>query len=152
MTIDLLLFRFSHPIEVRYADIDALQHVNNATYFTYMETARTHYMREVLGWSGGWRDLSIIIARATCDYLLPIRWGDRIRVYLRTARLGRKSFDFEYAIVREHEGQESEVVATGTSVQVAYDYGRGESMPIPEEWRARIIAYEPGPVETGGAS
>ena len=46
---DLSLFRFSVPVDVRYADIDALQHVNNARYFTYMETARVHYEANAVG-------------------------------------------------------------------------------------------------------
>jgi acyl-CoA thioester hydrolase len=141
---DLSLFRFSVPIDVRYADIDALQHVNNAKYFTYMETARVHYVREVAGWSGRWEGLGIIIARATCDYLLPIIWGDTLRMYMRTARMGTKSFDFEYVLMRENPGQPPAEAATGMTVQVAFDYERRESIRVPEDWRARITAYEPG--------
>lgn len=140
---DLAQFRFSHPIEVRYADIDALQHVNNATYFTYMETARVHYFREVVGWRGGWGSLAFIIARAECDYLLPIEWGDRVRVCLRTSRIGGKSLDFEYAIVCECDDGPPRIAAAGRTVQVAFDYARGESIPVPTEWRERITAYEP---------
>jgi acyl-CoA thioester hydrolase len=145
--IDLSLFRFSHPVEVRYADIDALQHVNNACYFTYMETARARYFRSVLGWNGLMQELGIILARAACDYLLPIQYGDLVRVYVRTARLGGKSFDFEYALVCEScepDGSAPRIAAAGTSVQVAYDYRAGQSIPVPDAWREKMIAYEPG--------
>jgi acyl-CoA thioester hydrolase len=145
--VDLALFRFSHPIEVRYADIDALQHVNNAKYFTYMETARVAYLAGVMGWQGGWQALGIIIARATCDYLLPIEFGDLVRVHVRTTRIGTKSFDFEYALVCENcadPGAPLRTAAVGTSVQVAYDYAANTSMPVPDVWREKITAYEPG--------
>ncbi len=140
---DLSLFRFSCPVELRYADIDALQHVNNVTYFTYMETARVHYFAQVVGWSGGWHDFGVIVARATCDYLLPLVWGDEVRLYLRTARLGHKSFDFEYVLTRQRRDQPPEIAALGMTVQVAYDYSRNTSIPIPDVWRERITAFEP---------
>ena len=43
-------FRFYHPVEVRYADIDAQRHVNNVVFFTYMETARAAYLRHLGLW------------------------------------------------------------------------------------------------------
>ncbi|GAB4474538.1 MAG: thioesterase family protein [Anaerolineae bacterium] len=137
--IDLSLFRASYPVEVRYADVDALQHVNNAKYFTYMEVARVHYMADVLGWGGDWKALSIIIARAACDFKAPIRHPDVVRVHIRTARLGEKSFDFEYAIVTSG----GMLAALASTVQVAYDYERQQTMRVPNDWREKITAFEP---------
>ncbi len=139
--VDLSQFRFSHPIEVRYADIDVLQHVNNATYFTYMETARIQYFAEVLGWKGHWAELGVIIARADCEYKQPLVFGDTVKAYMRTSRLGAKSFDFAYVLVREEDGA---IAASGSSVQVAYDYDQGGSIAIPEAWRDAMTTYEPG--------
>lgn len=141
---DLSLFRFSVPISVRYADIDALQHVNNATFFTYMETARIEYFHQVLDWSSSFEDLSIIIARAECDYTLPLEWGDAVRVHLRTSRLGHKSFDFDYVITKAAGGGPAQIAATGRTVQVAYDYRADATVPVPESWRARMLDFEPG--------
>ncbi len=144
---DLSLFRFSHPIAVRFADIDALQHVNNATTFTYMETARVEYFRQVLGWVGRMADLSVIIARAECDFKLPIFWGDQVFVHVRASRLGNKSFDFEYVITTEAAGGSQQVAAVGKTVQVAYDYAQGATVPIPDDWREKMLAFEPGLAE-----
>ena len=130
---DLSLFRFSHPIEVRYADIDVLQHVNNATYFTYMETARIQYFAKVLGWEGHWAELGVIIAQAACEYKQPLVFGDTVQAYIRASRLGTKSFDFAYVLVRE---KDEAIAASGSSVQVAYAYNQGTSIAIPEAWRA----------------
>jgi acyl-CoA thioester hydrolase len=139
--VDRSLFRFSHPIEVRFADVDMLGHVNHAAYFIYMETARIHYVNQVLAWGGDWRGLSFIVARATCDYKLALRLDDVVRVYLRTARLGSKSFEFDYVLLRERD---QAVAALASTVQVVYDYRIDASAPIPELWRAQLIAYEPG--------
>lgn len=139
--IDLSLFRFSHPVEIRFADLDSMGHVNNATYFTYMEMARLLYVRGVLGWMGG-RDLQgAILARIDCDYRTPLLLGDPIRVYARVSRIGSKSFDFEHVIIRESDQTEA---ARGTGVLVAYDYTREQSIPVPDEWREKMIAFEPG--------
>jgi len=139
--IDLKLFRFSQPVQIRFADLDALGHVNNAKYFTYMETARLVYFQQVLGWSGNRSKLGVILARAACDFKQPLMLEDSITVSMRVARLGGKSFDFEYAVVRDRDGA---IAAEGTSVQVAYDYMANVSVAVPEAWRRQITAYEPG--------
>lgn len=136
---DLSQFRYIMPLDVRFADLDALQHVNHAKYFTYMEAARIQYVMDVLGWDGNWSALGIIIAQASCQYKLPLIYGDKVQVYLRTSRLGGKSFDFEYLIVR----QDGIVVAEGMTVNVAYDYPSQSAIAIPEAWRKAILTYEP---------
>lgn len=141
--VDLSLFRFSTPITVRFADLDALRHVNNATTFTYLEIARVAYAAEVLGWEGDLRALGVIIARAECSYERPIRWGDRVRVYLRTAYIGTKSYTYDYIITTERGDGAPTVAAVASTVQVAYDYAREATIPVPPVWRERIRAYEP---------
>lgn len=138
--IDLSLFRFSCPVEIRFADMDALAHVNNAKYFTYMETARLQYFRQIVGWQGDRSDLGVILARATCDFKLPLVLGDLAQVHVRVTRLGDKSFEFEYAIVRVPD---QAAAAIGNTVQVAYDYETNTSIRIPNEWRQKMLAHEP---------
>lgn len=137
--IDLSLFRYSHPMEIRFADLDALGHVNNAKYFTYMEMARLLYVRQVIGWMGNQDTPGVILARSECDFKIPLLLGDPIRVYVRAARIGQKSFDIEHAIVRETDQAEA---ARGKSVLVAYNYSNGQSVPVPDEWRAKMAAFE----------
>ena len=138
--IDLALFRFSLPVQIRFADLDALEHVNNAKYFTYMETARLQYFRAVMGWAGERSKLGVILARTTCDFKMPLTLEDTIKVYARTSRIGSKSFDFEFAIVRDADEM---IAAEGTSVQVAYDYRKLVSVNVPDQWREIMLAYEP---------
>jgi acyl-CoA thioester hydrolase len=85
--------------------------------------------------------LSIILARTSCDFKLPLGYGDGVRVYVRTSRLGKKSFDMAYALVRERD---EALAATGISTQVTYDYEANRSILIPDSWRANIVSYEPG--------
>jgi acyl-CoA thioester hydrolase len=132
-------FRFSHPIEVRYADLDPQRHVNNAVVFSYLEQARARYLLHLGLWDGGdFDEIGIIVAEASASYKAPIAYTDRVVVDVGTTRLGTKSLDVGY-LVRTDEGRP---LAAGSTVLVAYDYRRGASIPIPDEWRRRIAEFE----------
>ena len=61
---------YNHSIEVIFRDIDSFGHVNNAVYFTYLETVRTKYFQE-LKTRSGIDEMDMIVAQATCDYKSP---------------------------------------------------------------------------------
>jgi acyl-CoA thioester hydrolase len=130
-------FRYSHPVEVRFRDCDALNHVNNAVYFTYLEVARFAYWRDVVG-DASVSALNFIIAHAECDYRAAAASGERLAVRLAITHLGRSSFTFEYEIA----GQDGRLVATARTVQVMYDYAAGRPMPVPDALRARVEQFE----------
>ena len=133
-------FRFFHPIIVRYGDLDPQGHVNNAAFLTYLEHARVHYVRQLDLWDGkSFLEIGIILARIELDYKSPILMTDQVEVGLRTSRLGNKSLDMEY-IVRETET--GQVFAESKTVQVAYDYQKGITIPIKENWREVIRDFE----------
>ncbi|MFP5379424.1 MAG: acyl-CoA thioesterase [Vicinamibacteria bacterium] len=123
-------------IKVPWRDIDGAGHVNNAVYFSYMETCRAEaYLRM----RGGTRmqDLDIILARATCDYRSPAEFGETLVVEARPLRVGGTSFTLGYAIREKTTGR---LVAEGESVQVAFDYATQSKKPIPEGVRAKLEA------------
>ncbi|MGD2162091.1 MAG: thioesterase family protein [Anaerolineales bacterium] len=133
-------FRFYHPVEVRYRDVDAQRHVNSAVYFTYMEQARANYLERIGLWSGEDFDrIGIILAEQTCSYLTPIYYGQALEVGVRAAHLGNKSLHFKYVLRQAPSG---DIFARAGTVLVAYSYARAESIPIPEEWRQKIEGFE----------
>ncbi len=133
------LFRFSTTLEVIWRDLDALGHVNNAVYFTYLEYARMKYLQELNLAFRDLRDVGIILAEATCTYRSPLSLGERVTIWVRVSELHNSSFVFEYRM----EGEDGRLVATARTVQVCYDYAAGRPIPIPDHWRAAITAYEP---------
>ena len=133
-------YRFSYTVEVRFGDTDMMGHVNHARFFTYMEQARLRYFDDVIGIDRKQGDASVILAEATCSYKLPLFDGDVVDVWTRVVHLGQKSFEQEYHLVRQSD---SALVATGRTVTVAYNYQAGHTIPLPEAWRERVIAYEP---------
>ena len=133
-------FRFYHPIEIRYGDRDPQGHVNNAAYLTYMEQARLKYYERLGLFQGNdFLSMGVILAEATCTYVAPILYGTSIHVGVRTVRLGNKSFQMEYAIEDQGSGA---TLATGRTVQVAYDYRSRQSIPIPQTWRQVLTGFE----------
>jgi acyl-CoA thioester hydrolase len=134
------IFHCSTPITIRFRDLDAFGHVNNAVYFTFMEMARVAYFAQLgLLKSGEFPSPFFIIAEATCQFKAPIDMETPLVVQVRVSRLGNSSFDMEYRLVDEVNGT---VLATGRTVQVTFDYSAGRSVPLPDEWRAAIVQLE----------
>ena len=140
-------YRFELPIEVRFRDIDALGHVNNAVYFSYMEHARIGYLRVIGLMPERLDEISFILAEATCRFKSPVPFGMPLIVRVRVAEMRGSSFFMDYSI--EEQGTER-VMAMGRTASVVYDYAASKSVPIPSEWRARIEAFERGSTHQGG--
>jgi acyl-CoA thioester hydrolase len=128
-------FSYTQDVPVRFQDLDAVGHVNNAVYATYLEEVRISYTEEVLEVQTD--ESGLVIAHLELDYRRPITEDDQVTVALRTGELGTSSIPMEYEI---RAGDD--VVATAETVMVTIDYDTGETRPMPEEWRERIRAYE----------
>lgn len=132
-------FRHVVPIAVRFRDIDAMGHVNNAVFFTYMETARVDYMRNVVFRTRG-RDLAevgLILAQISCQFKAPIFYEQLVEVGTRVTEMRNSSFWLEHRV--EADGQ---LAALAEAVVVHYDYQAAKSVRIPDEIRARVETFE----------
>jgi acyl-CoA thioester hydrolase len=134
-------FHFYHPIEVRYGDLDPQGHVNNAKHLTYFEQARVQYMIELglFTKDQSFMKIGVIIADVHITYFEPIYFGQHIKVGVHTAKFGTRSMTWEQNIVDADTGKE---LAKGEVVIVTYDYKEEKTIPIPQEWRERISAFE----------
>ena len=115
---------YVHRDTVRFRDCDAMGHVNNAVYSTYLEEARIGVLGDLI---------DFILARVEIDFRSELRAGEDVEVRTRCSRIGTKSFDLEHEITAA-----GRVVAEGKSVLVSYDYERGESVPVPDALRERL--------------
>jgi acyl-CoA thioester hydrolase len=134
-------FRFYHPIEVRYGDLDPQGHVNNAKHLTYFEQARIQYLieLELFTRDQSFMQIGVIVADIHITYLEPIYFGQNIKVGVHAAKLGSKSMTWEQNIIEADTGRE---LARGEVIIVTYDYKDEKTIPIPPEWRERITAFE----------
>ncbi len=123
-------------LKVRFRDVDAMGHVNNAVYFSFMEQARTEYYMKMTG-KRRLGEFEMILASATCNFRSAVTWGETVVVRVWPTRIGKSSFTLQYEL-RVKEGRR--LVADGESVQVAYDYRTRKSRPIPPPFRKAIEA------------
>jgi acyl-CoA thioester hydrolase len=127
-------FDFVHRERVRFRDVDAMGHVNNAVFATYVEQARIEYLRHLAVLDGPLY-MGMILARLEIDFVAPAQPGGEVAIGVRPSRSGGKSFELEYEL---RQGQRE--VARAKTVLVAYDYEQGRSMPLPDQWRERLAA------------
>jgi acyl-CoA thioester hydrolase len=144
-------FRHRRTIEVRFADTDAMGHVNNATYLTYFEIARASYYREVTGSMFGIGpesgEASLILAEARVTYRHPAFFGEELTVESRVARIGRSSFTMEHRITApDSASHPARLIAVAAFVLVSFAYDREAVLPVPaaliegfEAWEGRSL-------------
>jgi len=121
---------FVHRETVRFRDLDSLGHMNNAVYATFLEQARIALLAPL-----GAQVTNMILARLEIDFRAQVSLGDEVEIEVTPGRVGTKSFELAYAMrVR------GTVVAEAKTVLVAYDYGRAQSVEVPDEWKERLAA------------
>ena len=128
-------FNFEVEIDVRFRDLDAMGHVNNAVYASYFEQARVAYFEEVL--DVPLRDIESVLASLEIDFRRPVEIDHDVTVAMRVPELGESSMPMEYEVRAD-----GEVAATGETVQVVVDRETKSSRPIPEAWREDVRAFE----------
>ena len=132
-------YRHRTTLQVRFRDIDAFGHVNNAVFFSYVELARIRYLIDVLEPDQPFERLPLILARVELDYRSPILFGEEVVVETRVDRIGRTSFDMSHRMTEASGGR---LVGDVQSVLVTYDYAAARAMPVPDDWRRLLGQHE----------
>ena len=130
------------PLRPRFRDTDAMGHINNAVYVTYLEVARQEYWRTFKN-DDNYRVVPFILAHVEIDFRSEALMHEMLELCIRCSYVGGKSFGFEYRI-RELTSQR--LVVAAKSVQVFYDYALKISMPCPDDMRARLETFEGRPL------
>ncbi|WP_115863061.1 acyl-CoA thioesterase [Halorussus litoreus] len=136
-------YSFTTEVDVRFQDLDAMGHVNNAVYATILEEARVAYFREVLDLQ--LNEIGSVLASLELDFRRPVSSTGPVTVAVRVPELGTSSLRMDYEI-RENagaaaDGDDGGVAAEGHTVQVAVNRD-GDSRPIPDDWREGIREFE----------
>jgi acyl-CoA thioester hydrolase len=131
-------FHVVHEMQPRFRDTDAMGHINNAVYVTYLEVARQEYWRALDG-TQDYRRVPFILAHVTIDFRSEALVNETLLLGCRCTKIGAKSFRFEYEI-REKSG--GRLVVEARTVQVCYDYGTKTTTPVPPGLRRAIEGLE----------
>lgn len=120
-------------ISVRWRDLDAFNHVNNATYLTYLEEARLQWLRHVPTALPTDR-AAPVLAASQLNYRRPINWPAQLDVQLSCERLGNSSITLAHRIVDADEP--ARLYCDGSVTMVWIDPSSGKPVPLPEALRA----------------
>lgn len=126
---------FEYDLQVRYRDLDTYNHVNNAVYFTYFESARVEALHQFF------RDdpnFGIVIVHASATYLKPAFLRELLTIRLWVSKIGNTSFTLNYEVLKK---KTSEVIATGKTIQVVINPKTGEKQAIAESFKDFLFEY-----------
>ena len=134
-------FKFKLPLHLRWIDMDALGHLNNAIFVTYFEVARGHYMlRACPGWD--WHKHMFLIGNVNVDFKKELLLSaQNAQVWMRTSKIGTKSFVLEYAVVSEKQG-EIIIHATGSTTQIMFDMKTRSTIEVADWVRESLTDFE----------
>jgi acyl-CoA thioester hydrolase len=113
-------------IQVRFADLDVMGHVNNSVYLSYFEMTRVHYFKELVGANWDWRKEGVLLVRNEIDYFKPILLNDKPEVYMFLEKIGGKSISLLYEIKVN-----GALYTKGRSVLVCFNSEEGRTINVP---------------------
>ena len=131
-------FTLVHEMVPRFRDTDAMGHINNAVYVTYLEVARQEYWRHMSG-TTNYGKVPFILAHCTIDFRSEALVDEVLLLKCRCEWVGTKSFGFRYEI---RDRKTDRLVIEASTVQVCYDYGKKQSIAMPEDLRRALEVFE----------
>ena len=131
-------FRVWEDIPVRFRDTDAMGHVNNAVYLSYLEVGRQAYWQRFTR-RQDYSQVPFVLAHVCIDFRAEALVGEVVRVYLRTDWVSRSSFGMQYEL---HTRDSGRLLVQAESVQVTYDYTTKSSIAVPDWLRQELDGVE----------
>lgn len=120
------------PIAVRWRDLDAYNHVNNATFLTYLEEARLVWLTSI---EGEWKtaDFSPVLAASQVNFRDQIEWPAELLVDVTCEKLGNSSLTLAHRIT---SADGTKLYSDASVVMVWINPASGKSVPLPKAVRA----------------
>lgn len=131
---------FTKQINVRFSECDGLGHVNNTTYYVYMEEARVDLFSLFIP-TLDLNEWNLIVASTRCDYLQQVTFAETITVYTWLSRIGSSSMMIEHAL----QNADGLWVARGQAVMISYDYKDQQATPITSDVREILSKHMSAP-------
>ena len=131
--------RYAHflTITTRLMDNDIYAHVNNATYYSFIDTAVSTYLAQALERDLAHDPIVYYVVENGCTYFSPIAFPDRVACGLRVTRIGTSSMRFEVGVFRNDEDL---TAARGFFIQVCCDRQTQRPIAMPPNVRAALEA------------
>jgi len=132
-------FPLSLNLRIDWSEMDLYGHVNNVTYFKYIQAARVNYW-EALGLSRMFEEeqKGPILASSGIDFRKPLHYPGNVIVQSGIDSIGNSSFSILHKLLNE----KNEVCAEGKDVVVLYDFNINQKMVVSNEMRKLIEEME----------
>ena len=121
-------FTFHHELKTRWCDLDAFNHINNATFLSYIEDARIVFFKR---WGINFKEKSLIVAAVKIDYINQLGHPSNIIVGQKVSRIGSKSFDIQSALFKNKT-----LICCSIITSVCYDFINSKTVPVYDEIKA----------------
>ena len=128
---------FRTVLGVRWGDMDAFNHVNNAQYLRYLEEARVRWLASLSGVSMTDRMTPVLVA-SQVNYRQPIEWPNEVAIELSIDKLGNSSLTMGHRMLSSTDG--SVLYSDGSVVMAWIDTQTGKSVPLPQAVRIACAA------------
>lgn len=139
MNDEKILFKHKVPIQIRFSDIDAVNHVNNSIISQYYDVGRIQYFEAVLGINFKWADVLAVVVYTENNFYSSINQDDNIYVETKLIRFGNKSMEMFQQIVEEQTGK---VKSTCKTILAGYDKENHCSAMIPNDIKEKFLNFE----------
>jgi acyl-CoA thioester hydrolase len=127
----------SITVTSRFCETDALGHINNTTYFVYLEEARIKFFQS-LGFEMDVKDWRFILASTKCDFVSQGYFNQELKITTYLSKIGSKSFQLEHDILCANTHQ---LIAKGNAVIVYFDFLEQQSKIIPELLKEQLSIH-----------
>lgn len=124
-------------VTVRFGETDALGHVNNTSYFIYLEEARVKFFQE-LGYSMDTNEWEFILASTKCDFLDQAYFAQQLKIKTIVSHIGTKSFTLDHEIC---DAKTDSLIAKGNAVIVYFDFNNQKSEVIPIVLKEKLEGF-----------
>ena len=122
-------------IPIRWGDMDALNHVNNATYFRYLETVRVDWMHSIAAMPTPAGEGPVIV-NAFCNFYKQLEYPGEVLTRLYTSDPGRTTFETWVTMARADRPEV--ICAAGGATTIWIDFPKQKAVALPEWLRAVV--------------
>ncbi len=129
--------RHELQVTVRFGETDALGHINNTSYFIYLEEARIRFF-EALGYGLDAKKWNFILASTKCDFINQGYFNQLLTIRTFVSKIGTKSFQLEHELICANTGK---LIAKGNATIVYFDFEAQKSKPLPALLREQLKTY-----------
>ncbi len=123
------------PIQMRFADVDLLGHVNNVNQQHYLDVGKIDFFHQVLGLGPYFRERGMITVATSSNFITQIRLNEPIAVRTCVKRIGTKSFTLSQQLLNS---ETKEIKTDSETTLACFDFDAQHSIPLPEEWRKAL--------------